>query len=485
MGLSAGEIAAVIQEVAPALTGGWIQKIFQPTPSGIVLEVRTPGRTLLLLLSANPDAARLHLVSTKSPNPPTPPSFCQFLRAHVQGARVDSVAQVPGDRIVRIGLTAREGPCTLVAELTGRHADLLVLDSHEKVLASLHDDRERVGQGYRPPAQRPPAFRVSAETWPAPSPDQPFPFSALLEERYRQREADSYSARLRQARLADLRKTIKKTARRLEALHDDLQKAERYRDYARYGELLKANLGAIRKGHERVTVMDYFDPAQPELVIPLDPSKTPHGNMDDYFKKHRKYLAAGREIRPRIDEMERQLVALRQEQQAIQEGTWEPLDIPASRGGRSCSSTPHPSPLTPHPKRRGPFRRFISADGLPIYVGRNAKENEELTLKFAHSDDLWLHAQGVPGSHVVVRLEKGATIPPDTLRDAATLALLYSDLKKSGKGEVIYTRRKYVKKVKGRPPGTVTVTQEKAIFLQLDRGRLERLKESAGEEGSR
>lgn len=128
--------------------------------------------------------------------------------------------------------------------------------------------------------------------------------------------------------------------------------------------------------------------------------------------------------------------------------------------------------------RSGPFRWFISADGLPIYVGRNAQENEELTIKFAHSEDLWLHAQGVPGSHVVVRLEKGAAPPPDTLKDAATLALLYSDLKKSGKGDVIYTRRKYVKKVKGRPPGTVTVTQEKALFVSLDRTRLDRLKES-------
>jgi predicted ribosome quality control (RQC) complex YloA/Tae2 family protein len=84
----------------------------------------------------------------------------------------------------------------------------------------------------------------------------------------------------------------------------------------------------------------------------------------------------------------------------------------------------------------------------------------------------------VPGSHVVVRLEKGANPPPETMKDAATLALLYSDLKKSGKGEVIYTRRKHVRKAKGRPPGTVTVTQEKALHLQLDRARLDRLKVS-------
>lgn len=478
MGLSAADIAAVIREIGPVLPGGWIQKIFQPTPSSIVLEVRTPGQTLPLLLSADPDTARLHFVSQKLPNPPSPPPFCQFLRAHVQGARIDAITQVPGDRIVRVSLTSRTGPCTLVTELTGRRADLLLLDGREKVLAAINDDRDRVGQLYHPPAQRPQAPHGPVEPRPAPTADQPFPLSALLEEQYRHREVESAAERLRQARLADLRKAIKKAARRIEALREDLDKANRYQDYARYGELLKANLGTIKKGHERVTVVDYFDPAQPELVLPLDPSKTPQGNMDDYFKKHRKYLAAGQEIRPRIEEIERELTVLRKEQQAIQEGSWTPPEpAPApTQGRRPRSSAQHSAPSTQRSMRSGPFRRFTSADGLPIYVGRNAKENEELTLKFAHSDDLWLHAQGVPGSHVVVRLEKGANLPPETMKDAATLALLYSDLKKSGKGDVIYTRRKYVRKAKGRPPGTVTVTQEKAIFLQLDRGRLDRLK---------
>ena len=480
MGLSATDIAAVIREIEPALTGGWIQKIFQPTPSSIVLEVRTPGQTLPLLLSTEPDMARLHVVSRKLPNPASPPPFCQFLRAHAQGARVDSITQVPDDRIVRIGLTTREGPCTLVAELTGRRADLLLLDSREKVLASLDDDRDRLGKPYQSPAQRPHMLRNQDELWPAPSADRPFPISALTEERYRQRETEGATARLQQSRLTELKKGIKRAVRRIEALREDLEKAARYQDYARYGELLKANLGAIKKGRERVTVVDYFDPAQPELVIPLDPSKTPQGNMDDYFKKHRKYLAAEQEIGPRIEEIERDLAALRNEHQAMQEGSWTPSEVvPASPSNRRPRSFIRPPASgIQHTKRSGPFRRFMSADGLPIYVGRNAKENEELTLKFAHSDDLWLHAQGVPGSHVVVRLEKGANPPPDTLKDAATLALLYSDFKKSGKGDVIYTKRKYVRKAKGRPAGTVTVTQEKAIFLRLDRVRLDRLKES-------
>jgi predicted ribosome quality control (RQC) complex YloA/Tae2 family protein len=140
-----------------------------------------------------------------------------------------------------------------------------------------------------------------------------------------------------------------------------------------------------------------------------------------------------------------------------------------------------PSLKTKDDTRAGPFRRFLSLDGLPIYIGRNAKENEALTFGEARPDDLWLHAHGTPGSHVIVRLEKGADPPSESVRDAATLALLYSDLKKSGKGEVIYARRKYVRKVKGKPPGTVTVTQEKSIFVTLDRVRLDRLKTQAGD----
>ena len=173
---------------------------------------------------------------------------------------------------------------------------------------------------------------------------------------------------------------------------------------------------------------------------------------------------------------------LREELLAIEHETWTP---------------PAATPTVPHTRihiaalkqkpsgnaeRHGPFRRFVSTDGLPIFVGRNARENDELTFGLAKSDDLWLHARGTPGSHVVVRLGKGAEPPVETLRDAATLALLYSDLKKSAKGEVVYTRRKWVKKAKGQAPGAVTITQEKSLYVSLDKARLDALKtRSTGE----
>lgn len=480
MALSAGQIAQVLDEIAPALAGGWVQKVFQPAPRTLVLEIRTPRRTLLLLLSMFPETARIHLITGKLPNPIVPLPFCQYLRAHIQGAGIDGFEQVGGDRIVRIRLTARNGPCSLVAELTGRRTNLLVLDGEDRVLAAMDREQEKIGTPYAPPPRR--ASDSADQDDPSlidgihahGDPDSLYPVSAALESLYRDREHNLALAYLRQSRLTAVRKGLKKTARRVEALRTDLEKAGRYSEYARYGELLKTNLGAMKKGQKQITVVDYYDPALPELLLPLDPSKSPQGNMDDYFKKHRKCLAADREIRPRLLATEAELAGLKKELTALQTGEWQPPAIPPlplkneRRTPRRPRGSPPPS---------GPFRRFTSADGLPIYVGRNARENDELTFKFAHSDDLWLHARGTPGSHVVVRLEKGTEPPPETIRDAATLALLYSDLKKSGKGDVIYTRRKWVKKMKGQPAGTVSVTQDKSIFASLDRARLDRLKE--------
>jgi predicted ribosome quality control (RQC) complex YloA/Tae2 family protein len=474
--LTATEIAKVIGECAPVLAGGWIQKIYQPTDRTVVLEIRTPGRTYRLLISCRPETARFHITTAAFQNPPTPPPFCQFLRAHLQGAHIDQIEQIQGDRIVQLSLTAKEGPCRLVAELTGKTSNLLILDEASHIRRDLNGTKDRVGQLYVPPPHRQRERDAADQArFIQDVPESPFPLSAAIEAQYLTAEGASAGETARNMRAGILRKSIKKLRRRIEAWHEDLAKAEKYKAYDRYGELIKANLGTIRKGQADVAVVDYFDETLPNLTIPLDQAKTPQGNMDDYFRKHRKYLTAERELRPRIAGGEKELGTLQGELTAIEQGTWQPTEKPRQiarttirqRTGEGKGRQEH---------RQGPFRRFISSDGLAIYVGRNARENDELTFGLAKSDDLWLHARGTPGSHVVVRLEKGADPPPETIRDAATLALLYSDLKKSGKGDVIYTRRKWVKKAKGQAPGAVVVTQEKSVHVSLEKTRLDALK---------
>lgn len=479
MSLSATEIGSIVQEVAPALAEGWIQKISQPLPDCLLLEVRVPGHTRRLLCSVHDGTARLHLVQYTIPNPPSPPSFCQLLRSRIQGARIETLHHVAGDRIVRLDLTSRSGPVALVAELFSRNANLLFLDEEDRVLATLRPHKERLNQPYHAPNAL--SARPSPQEITPPAPEtvhatgaEPFPLSTQLEARYREREAELSRMTQIRERESALRKHLKKLARRADALRRDLEQAGRYEAYARYGELLKANLAMLKTGMTAVSVVDYYDERLPELTIPLDPSKGAQANMDAYFAKYRKFVSAQREIAPRLTSIHTEIQHVQTELGAIKEGTWVAPNTDARPAGRPIARPP--KTRSSDETRRGPFRRFLSSDGYPIFVGRNARENDELTFGLARSEDLWLHARGTPGSHVVVRLEKGTEPPIETLRDAATLALLYSDLKKSGKGDVIYTRRKWVKKAKGQAPGAVTVTQERSLYVTLDKPRLAGLK---------
>jgi len=292
-------------------------------------------------------------------------------------------------------------------------------------------------------------------------------------------ERDEARARARQleAVKSALRKKLKRVVKRVEALESDLAKAARYRTYDRYGELLKSRLGDVPKGASSVTVTDYFDPALLELVLPLDPAKSPRGNMDDYFRKYRKFLSAEKEIPPRLLTAQAEAAALRESLASLDRD-----EAPADEGNLVGAVREPPLRRKKENASAKPFRRFATEAGDAILVGRNSRENEELTFGLARSHDLWLHASGTSGSHVVLRLEKGAEIRKESLLDAATLALHYSDLRKSGQGEVLYTYRKHVRKPRGAKPGLVTVTQDKHLYVKLDQKRLKRLKESGERE---
>ena len=477
--LTASDVTEVLTEISPLLRGGWIQKIQQPTERTLVLDVRVPGQTHRLLICCQPGLVRLHVTTHSLANPPTPPPFCQFLRAHFHGARIDDIRQIGNDRIVELQVTGREGTYAIVCELTGNKANILVLDAERRVLRDLTRQHPLPGQAYASPSRR----NTHHETTPsrfAGRIGSMLPVSEAIDAYYREQEATQTINRIKEERLRVLKKTLKKEQRLIDAWRNDLSRATAYRDYARYGELIKANLNGIMKGIDHIEMTDYFDDRLPTITIPLDPMKSAQGNMDDYFRKHRKYLAAERTLKPRIERAEHGIEQLRQEIKQIEQGIWTPPSAPTVR--LNAATTVRATTSKDHlatDRRRGPFRRFTSTDGLPIYVGRNARGNEELTFGLAKSDDLWLHARGTPGSHVIVRLSKGTDPPPETIRDAATLALLYSDLKKSGKGDVVYTRRKWVKKAKGQAPGAVVVTQEKSLHVSLEKNRLEALKSRA------
>ena len=130
-----------------------------------------------------------------------------------------------------------------------------------------------------------------------------------------------------------------------------------------------------------------------------------------------------------------------------------------------------------------PYRTFRLLAGAAILVGRGSEENDALTVRVARGNDLWLHARGVPGAHVVVRLEKGGAPDQETLLDAAHLAVHFSDARGAPQMEVASTRAKHVRKAKGAAAGAVTYSQEKVILLRFEPDRIERLLADEAEKG--
>jgi len=123
------------------------------------------------------------------------------------------------------------------------------------------------------------------------------------------------------------------------------------------------------------------------------------------------------------------------------------------------------------------FRRFVSSDGFEILVGRNNAENDQLTLKTARPYDLFVHAQGIPGSHVIVwRSEKSSPIPRRTIQEAAIIAAVHSKARNAQHVPVDYTPRSQVKKPKGAVPGKVIYMSFQTIFVDPDHSLLTRLK---------
>ena len=139
-----------------------------------------------------------------------------------------------------------------------------------------------------------------------------------------------------------------------------MKKVEKYREYGRYGELLKGNLHSMAKGQEAVTVIDYYDSTLPQLTLPLDSSKDPVWNMEDYFKKHHKYLSAEKHLRPRLESANRVVVQLREEITQIESGANLPIHgttLPFQGKGKQGSMSAE-KPIKPQPPRATGYRQF-------------------------------------------------------------------------------------------------------------------------------
>jgi predicted ribosome quality control (RQC) complex YloA/Tae2 family protein len=277
------------------------------------------------------------------------------------------------------------------------------------------------------------------------------------------------AVQLRQKLLGAVDRALKKTNRKIEKVQDDTSRAQQADMERQRGELLLAHLKDVRQGMTSVTIPNDFDPEGAPITITLDPAVSPQVNAARYFKRSKKGRRSIGSLERRLKELEREaayLEATRVAGAMADEDTAEGLMEELTAAGFA------PWPKKPPPRRRprqaargAAVRRFLAADGWEVWVGKNARSNDELITRIARAKDLWFHAQGLPGAHVVLRGEGRDEPPPEAVGWAAAAAAYFSRGRGEVKVRVDYTARKNVSKPKGARPGQVVVRWKKTLVV--------------------
>ena len=279
-------------------------------------------------------------------------------------------------------------------------------------------------------------------------------FSALLDSFYTLRDRRDAMRQKSQAirktvsnLCARLRRKLAVQEKELEATYD----RERLRQL---GDILTANIGRIKKGQTIAQCEDFYNEEMPIIDIPISPLLSPQQNAAKFYKDYTRMKNAEKELTHQISLGSEELSYLESVQEELNRaGTDAELDeirqelqaggYVRQDGGRAKMKQKKLSPM-----------RFESTDGFPIYVGRNNRQNDELTFRLARKDDIWCHASKVHGSHVIVSCG-GKTPPDNTLTQAAQLAAYYAETTGGQNIPVDMTTVKQVKKVPSGKPGMV------------------------------
>ena len=360
----------------------------------------------------------------------------------------------------------------LVAQLTGRSANLFLLDSPghiAQVWRTSHSEGQQIGELYKPPiSQAKPAFaRV-----PNPGSETPLTsegaatLSETADKHYRDlaiaHEFDSLAGNL----VARLRKEITKRKKLQANLRKDLVAHGNPDAHKRIGDLLLANVPNATRAGNKVSVTDYYAEGAPVVEIEVDENVTLPEAAAASFSRYTKAKRAVREIGARLVQLEGELETLEAKLVKLEEAI-ATRDIAAlaefeeKKIGPAAGRKKQKASLT-----LPGMRRYLSSDGYEVLVGRTARDNDQLTFRVAKPNDLWLHAGDYPGSHVIIRNPSRNDIPHRTIIEAAQLAAKFSQASKDSKVNIHYTRRKFLTKPKGAAPGLVRLSSFKTITVE-------------------
>ncbi len=303
---------------------------------------------------------------------------------------------------------------------------------------------------------------------------KPMPSASMtLDTFYSQRDL---KARMKQ-RANDLFKLImnrtERISRKLEHQKQELAETDKMNQNKLYGDLLSANLYQIQKGDTSAKVINFYEDSCPEISIPLQVNLTPAQNAQKYYTLYRKAATAKQKLSEQMQQGEQELIYLESVFDILSRAETE-NDLLLLREELAQQGYLRNRTQKQKPARQAPPMAYQSEDGFLILVGRNNRQNDQLTLKQAAKQDIWLHTQNIPGSHVIL-VTDGKEPSEMAIRQAAVLAAYHSKARDSAQVPVDFTKVKFVKKPNGAKPGMVIFTNQQTVYSKPDRELAEKL----------
>jgi len=479
--LRSSELEQVVAEVSAQLAGAVVQKAWCPLQRLAYLELRVPGRSVLLCLCAEGELSRLSVAEERFPTPGEPAPFQRWLRQELVGFKLAGASWREAERVVTLDFQSEDTRRRLVLEL-GSPGGLMLLTESGRVLMLSGEglaQRRSLHPGAQWTSPEPLPADALARARAATSRLLPFPgdflvYAEAAERLIGPKDKTSRAEAIRRRLALPYRARLKRSGRTLEKVRAEASRGPEAERHRQLGELLTQNLYRLKRGVTEVTLTAYTESGMEEVQVKLDPKRTPKEEADWHFHQYRRLLRGVEHARQREAELAREVAhaeAALKQLEALDEASLlaqaEVLQLTAAEEG---------------PPEARPFKEYVGHGGQRIWVGKGGEDNDTLTFKVARPYHLWLHARGLPGSHVVVPLEKGVEVAQEVLLDAAHLALHHSGAKGEPRGEVSWVPVKFVKKVKGGAPGRVQYTREKTLVVRLEQERLDRLLKTRGGE---
>ena len=300
-------------------------------------------------------------------------------------------------------------------------------------------------------------------------------FSQLLDGFYAERDRAERMQQKTQAIRKMLTNLVHRTARKLELQKKELEATYDRERLRRLGDIVTANLYAIRRGQTVLHAVDFYDEEMREIDVPLSPALSPQQNAARFYKDYQKAKNAERILTEQIASGAQELEYLESVLDALSRAECE-RDVQEIRAelvaGRYLRETGQKKRMKTPPAAPMEFR---SSTGISILVGRNNRENDLLTTKLASKGDLWLHTQKIHGSHVIL-LCGGAEPDDQSVTEAAQLAAWFSQARDGQNVPVDVTAVKNVKKPSGAKPGMVVYYTYRTVYVTPDAALVPALK---------